>query len=58
MTDLPQRGSYVVVDVPPLKASLLVVRGEDDEVRAFHNVCRHRGEQAGERRRARAASSP
>jgi len=25
--------------------SLLVVRGEDDVVRAFHNVCRHRGAQ-------------
>ena len=27
--DLPQRGSYLVTDVPPLKASLLVVRGDD-----------------------------
>ncbi len=41
--DLPQRGSYVAVYVPPLKASVLVVRGQDDKVRAFYNICRHRG---------------
>ena len=33
----------MVVDVPPLGASLIVARGEDGKVRAFHNVCRHRG---------------
>jgi phenylpropionate dioxygenase-like ring-hydroxylating dioxygenase large terminal subunit len=42
--DLPQRGSYLVTDVPPLKASLLVVRGDDDRIRVFHNICRHRGD--------------
>ena len=36
--DLPQRGSYLVTDVPPLKASLLVVRGDDDRIRVFHNI--------------------
>lgn len=43
ITDLQQRGSFVAVTVPPLKASLLVVRGRDDVVRAFYNICRHRG---------------
>jgi phenylpropionate dioxygenase-like ring-hydroxylating dioxygenase large terminal subunit len=43
ISDLPQRGSYVAVYVPPLKASVLVVRGQDDVVRAFYNICRHRG---------------
>src|SRR5262249_1018535 len=43
MADLPQRGSYVSVYVPPVKASILVVRGQDDVVRAFYNICRHRG---------------
>jgi phenylpropionate dioxygenase-like ring-hydroxylating dioxygenase large terminal subunit len=40
--ELPQRGSYVAADVPPLKASLLIIRGQDDVVRAFYNICRHR----------------
>lgn len=41
--DLLQKGSYVAVQVPPLKASILVVRGQDDVIRAFYNICRHRG---------------
>jgi phenylpropionate dioxygenase-like ring-hydroxylating dioxygenase large terminal subunit len=40
--ELRQRGSYVAVDVPPLKTSLLLIRGQDDVVRAFYNICRHR----------------
>jgi phenylpropionate dioxygenase-like ring-hydroxylating dioxygenase large terminal subunit len=41
--DVPQRGSYVVFDVPTFNTSLLIVRGQDDQVRVFHNACRHRG---------------
>lgn len=44
MTDLSQKGSFYISDIPPLKVSLLIVRGEDDQIRAFHNVCRHRGD--------------
>ena len=40
---LPHKGSYFVFDVPTFNYSLLVVRGQDDAVRVFHNVCRHRG---------------
>lgn len=43
-TDLPEKGSYITTEIPPLRVSLLVVRGEDDVVRVFHNVCRHRGD--------------
>jgi len=43
VTDLPQDNCYVVTDVPPLKSSLIVARGPDGVVRAFHNMCRHRG---------------
>lgn len=43
-TDLREKGSYVVVRVPPLRTSLIVVRSDDGVVRAFHNVCRHRGD--------------
>ena len=41
--DLPQKGSYFVYDIPTFNMSLLVVRGQDDQVRVFHNICRHRG---------------
>ena len=40
---LPHKGSYFVYDVPTFNYSLLVVRGQDDVVRVFHNICRHRG---------------
>jgi Rieske 2Fe-2S family protein len=40
--DLPENGSWFVYDVPTFDASLLVVRGDDGEVRVFHNACRHR----------------
>jgi glycine betaine catabolism A len=42
-TELTQPGSYFVKELPTLNASLIIVRGEDGKVRAFHNVCRHRG---------------
>jgi phenylpropionate dioxygenase-like ring-hydroxylating dioxygenase large terminal subunit len=42
-TDVPERGSYVVQEVPTFNLSLLVMRGHDDKVRVFHNACRHRG---------------
>jgi nitrite reductase/ring-hydroxylating ferredoxin subunit len=41
--DLPRKGSYFTKEIDIASASVLVVRGLDDEVRAFHNVCRHRG---------------
>ncbi|MGW1215004.1 aromatic ring-hydroxylating oxygenase subunit alpha [Streptomyces sp. NPDC002499] len=40
---LPKRGSYFTKELDAAGASVVVVRGMDDEVRAFHNVCRHRG---------------
>ena len=43
-SDVADKGSYILADVPPLKANLIVVRGDDMRVRAFHNVCRHRGD--------------
>ena len=41
--DAPHKGSYFVYDIPTFNMSLLVVRGQDDQVRVFHNICRHRG---------------
>ncbi len=41
--EIPRPGSYVVKQMPILETSVLLVRGDDNVVRAFHNVCRHRG---------------
>lgn len=41
--DIPGKGDYFVRELDICKVSLLVVRGNDDRVRAFHNVCPHRG---------------
>lgn len=40
---LPRKGSYFTKELDAAKTSVIVVRGTDGEVRAFHNVCRHRG---------------
>ena len=40
---LPQAGSYFTKDIQVVRTSVLVVRDAEGEVRAFHNVCRHRG---------------
>jgi glycine betaine catabolism A len=39
--DVPAPGSFVVRDLG--SESIIVLRGEDGTVRAFHNTCRHRG---------------
>ena len=40
---LPKVGSYFTKELDAAGTSIVVVRGSDDEVRAFHNICRHRG---------------
>jgi len=40
---LPRKGSYFTKEMPVAGTSIIVVRGTDDKVRAFHNICRHRG---------------
>jgi Rieske 2Fe-2S family protein len=42
-SDIPNVGDYFVREFHAPKASLIVVHGRDGRVRAFHNVCRHRG---------------
>lgn len=39
--EVPGKGDYMTVDIG--QNPVLVVRDRDGEVRAFHNVCRHRG---------------
>ena len=41
VNDLPKPGDYVTFDIGEERA--LVVRGEDGVMRAFNNLCRHRG---------------
>ncbi|HVZ52918.1 MAG TPA: aromatic ring-hydroxylating dioxygenase subunit alpha [Pseudolabrys sp.] len=43
LSDVPEKNCFVVADVPPLNTSLIVARGPDLKVRAFYNICRHRG---------------
>ena len=40
---LSRNGSYFTKDIAVANTSLIIVRGLDGEVRAFHNICRHRG---------------
>ena len=40
--DIPERGDFFVRDLAVCNTSLLIMRGKDDVIRAFHNVCSHR----------------
>jgi glycine betaine catabolism A len=40
---LPRKGTYFTRELSFLGISVVVMRGMDDQVRAFHNVCSHRG---------------
>ncbi len=41
VSDMPNAGDYLTLDIVGERA--IIVRGKDGIVRAFHNVCRHRG---------------
>src|SRR5881275_2270784 len=40
---LPRKGSYFTRELDAARTSVIVLRESDDEVRAFYNICRHRG---------------
>ncbi|HEY6318719.1 MAG TPA: aromatic ring-hydroxylating dioxygenase subunit alpha [Acidimicrobiia bacterium] len=40
---LPKVGSYFTRELDAARTAVVVVRASQDEVRAFHNICRHRG---------------
>jgi phenylpropionate dioxygenase-like ring-hydroxylating dioxygenase large terminal subunit len=40
---LPRAGAYFTRELSAARTSVVVVRGTDGEVRAFQNMCRHRG---------------
>ncbi|MGB5214686.1 MAG: Rieske (2Fe-2S) protein, partial [Anderseniella sp.] len=41
VSNAPEPGNYFCFDVAGERT--IIVRGKDNEIRAFHNVCRHRG---------------
>jgi phenylpropionate dioxygenase-like ring-hydroxylating dioxygenase large terminal subunit len=43
--ELPDKGSFIRRELEALNVSLLIIRGKDGVIRAFHNVCTHRGTQ-------------
>lgn len=43
MEQLPKTGSYFTKELHVADTSLILVRGKDKRIRAFHNLCRHRG---------------
>jgi Rieske 2Fe-2S family protein len=40
---LPRAGSYFTRELAVANASVIIVRDKEGTVRAFHNICRHRG---------------
>lgn len=49
VSNLPERGSYITFDIVGERA--IVMRGDDGEIRAFHNLCRHRGSRVLDKKR-------
>lgn len=43
--EIPNPGDFVRKEIEVCEASVIVTRGKDSAVRAFHNVCSHRGNQ-------------
>ncbi|MEL0081538.1 MAG: aromatic ring-hydroxylating dioxygenase subunit alpha [Gammaproteobacteria bacterium] len=41
--EIPSPGDYLTIELEVLKASIVLVRGDDNQLRAFHNICTHRG---------------
>lgn len=56
MSEIAEPGSFIRRELEFAKASLLIVHGKDGKVRAFHNVCTHRGTQLVEEESGKAAS--
>ena len=51
--EIPRPGDYVVKPIDMAHTEVLIVRGEDSEVRAFHNLCAHRANRVTRRSRGR-----
>jgi len=53
--EISEPGNYVVKPIEIAHTEVLIVRGEDNRIRAFHNLCSHRANRIARRRRGRAA---
>ena len=42
-TDLARPGDFFTFQIDALSTSIVIVRGKDNKIRAFHNACTHRG---------------
>ncbi|MEV0709965.1 aromatic ring-hydroxylating oxygenase subunit alpha [Nocardia aurea] len=40
---IPRKGNYFTKEIAAAGTTVVIVRGVDDEIRAFHNICRHCG---------------
>ncbi len=54
VNEFDEPGKYVVQDI--LEQSVIVIAGQDGAIRAFHNVCRHRGNRLITGRRGKAGA--
>ena len=54
--EIAEPGSFIVRPVEVANASILIVHGKDGQIRAFHNVCTHRGTQLVDRESGKASS--
>lgn len=54
--EIPNPGDFFLKQVPTFDMSVIVVRGKDGIIRAFHNVCRHRGNQLEQRERGQCST--
>ncbi|MBU6267284.1 MAG: aromatic ring-hydroxylating dioxygenase subunit alpha [Sphingomonadales bacterium] len=43
--ELPEPNSYIAREIEVARASVIIARGKDGTIRAFHNACTHRGTQ-------------
>ncbi len=41
--EVPRMGSYFTKEIDAARTSVIVVKGRDEQIRAFYNICRHRG---------------
>lgn len=52
--EIPALGDYIIKPVEIARTEVLIVRGNDNELRAFHNLCSHRANRVTRRLRGQA----